>query len=148
DEQRDGGPLTAVVSHVFWATKLGGDRAAIGRTLKYAQRVYTIVGVLPPEFRFPNDSDVWTAWWVFPETSSRSAHNYEVVAHLGPDVRLEQAQREMETIAARLERAYPQSNENKGIIVTRLLERTVREVRGTLTLIFGVVIVVLLIACA
>src|SRR5262252_5104996 len=148
DEQRDGGPLTAVVSHVFWVTKPGGDRAAIGHTLKYAQRNYTIVGVLPPEFRFPNNTDVWTAWWVFPETSSRSGHNYEVVGHLRPDVALEQAQSEMETIAARLERAYPQSNENKGIIVTPLLERSVRDVRSTLTLMFCVVIVVLLIACA
>jgi putative ABC transport system permease protein len=148
DEHRDGGPLTAVVSHTFWTTKLGGDRAAVGRTLKFAQRIYTIVGVLPPEFQFPNNTDVWTAWWVFPETASRSAHNYEVVAHIKPGVSLEQAQREMETIAARLERDYPQSNENKGIVVTRLLDRTVRDIRSTLTLIVGVVVVVLLIACA
>jgi putative ABC transport system permease protein len=148
DEHRDGGPLTAVVSHDFWATKLGGDRAAIGRTLKFAQRIYTIVGVLPPEFRFPNNTDVWTAWWIFPETNSRSAHNYEVVARIKPGVGLVQAQAEMDTIASRLEREYPQSNENKGIVVSRLLDRIVRDVRGTLTLIFGVVIVVLLIACA
>src|SRR6185503_3269293 len=75
-EQRDGGPLTAVVSHSFWTTRLGSDRAALGRTLKYNQRVYTIVGVLPPEFRFPNNTDVWTPWWVFPPTTSRSGHNY------------------------------------------------------------------------
>jgi putative ABC transport system permease protein len=148
DEHREGGPLTAVVSHVFWMTRLGGDRAAIGRTLKFAQRLYTIVGVLPPAFRFPNNTDVWTAWWVFPETASRSAHNYEVVGHVKAGVSLEQAQAEMETIAAQLERAYPQSNENKGIIVSRLLDRTVRDVRATLALMFGVVIVVLLIACA
>jgi putative ABC transport system permease protein len=148
EEHRAGGPLTVVVSHAFWVTRLGGDRAAVGRTLKFAQRIYTIVGVLPPEFRFPNNTDVWTAWWVFPETASRSAHNYEVVGRLAPGVSLEQAQREMETIASQLERAWPQSNENKGIVVTRLLERTVRDIRSTLTLIFGVVIVVLLIACA
>src|SRR5712691_2416581 len=46
DEQRNGGPLTAVVSHGFWTAKLGGDRAAIGRTQKFAQRAYTIIGVL------------------------------------------------------------------------------------------------------
>ena len=148
DEHRNGGPLTVVVSHAFWTTRLGGDRAAIGRTLTFAQRVYTIVGVLPSEFRFPNNTDVWTAWWVYPETSSRSGHNYEVVAHIKPGVSLDQAQSEMETIAAQLERAYPLSNENKGSIVTRLLDRTVRDVRSTLTLIFCVVIVVLLIACA
>jgi len=103
---------------------------------------------MPPEFRFPNDTDVWTPWWVFPEVNSRSGHNYEVVAHIRHGVGLEQAQRDMDVIAARLERAYPQSNENKGIIVARLLDRIVRDVRATLTLIFGVVIVVLLISCA
>jgi len=54
--------LTAVVSHAFWAMRLGGGRDAIGRTLKYAKRAYTIVGVLPPEFRFPAATDVWTPW--------------------------------------------------------------------------------------
>jgi predicted permease len=148
DEQRDGGPLAAVVSHAFWVARLGGDRAAIGSTLKSAQRVYTIVGVLQPEFRYPNNTDVWTAWWVFPETASRSAHNYEVVGHIKPGVSLEQAQHDLDAIAAQLERTDPQSNDNKGIIVSRLLDRTVRDVRGTLALIVGVVIVVLLIACA
>jgi putative ABC transport system permease protein len=148
DEHRDGGPLTAVVSHEFWLTRLGGDRGAIGSTLKFAQRVYTIVGVLPAAFRFPNNTDVWTPWWVFPEVASRSAHNYEVVGHIKRDITVEQAQRDMDAIAGQLERTYPQSNENKGILVSRLLDRTVRDVRGTLTLIFGVVVVVLLIACA
>jgi len=148
DEQRDGGPLTAVVSHAFWATRLGGDRAAIGRTLKYAQRAYTIVGVLPAEFRFPAAVDVWTPWWVFPETASRSAHNYRAVARLKPDVGVEQAQAEMDTLAAQLERAYPQSNDGKGVAVDRLLDQMVRNVRTTLRLIFAVVVVVLLIACA
>ena len=42
--------------------RLGGGRDAIGRTLKSAQRAYAIVGVLPPEFRFPPATDVWTPW--------------------------------------------------------------------------------------
>jgi hypothetical protein len=46
-------PLTAVVSHAFWTTRLGGDRNALGQTLKYGQQLYTIVGILPPSFRFP-----------------------------------------------------------------------------------------------
>ena len=148
DEHRQGGPLTAVIGHQFWLARLGGDRGAIGGTLKCAQRVYTIVGVMPPAFHFPNDADVWTPWWVFPEVSSRSGHNYEVVAHVGPGISLERAQSEMDAIALQLERAYPQSNEYKGIVVAPLLDRIVRDVRGTLTLIFGVVVLVLLIACA
>jgi predicted permease len=147
-EQREGGPLTAVVSHAFWSTRLGGDQAALGRTLKYAQRLYTIVGVLPPEFRFPDNTDVWTPWWVIPATTSRSGHNYRAVGRLKAGVTVDQAQSEMDTIAAQLERAFPQSNENKGVAVDRILDQMVRNVRTTLTLIAGVVVVVLLIACA
>src|SRR6185369_15728164 len=145
-EQQEGGPLTAVVSHSFWMTRLGGDRAALGRTLKYAQRAYTIVGVLPPEFRYPAGTDVWTPWWAVPPTTSRSGHNYRAVGRLKPGVSLAQAQSELDAIASQLERAFPQSNENKGVAVDRLLDQMVRNVRTTLTLIFGVVVVVLLIA--
>jgi putative ABC transport system permease protein len=148
DEQRDGGPLTAVVSHAFWVTKLGGDRAAIGRTLKYAQRAYTVIGVVPPDFRFPAATDVWIPWWAFPETPSRSAHNYRAVGLLKRDVSLAHAQTEMEALGAQLERAFPQSNEGKTVAVDRLLDQMVRNVRTTLRLIFAVVVVVLLIACA
>jgi putative ABC transport system permease protein len=147
-EQQEGGALTAVVSHSFWTTRLGRDRAVLGRTLKYNQRVYTIIGVLPPEFRFPNNTDVWTPWWVVPPTTSRSGHNYQAVGRLKPGVTLDQAQSEMDTIASQLEHAYPQSNENKGVAVDRILDQMVRNVRTTLTLIFSVVVVVLLIACA
>ena len=147
-EQRDGGPLTAVVSHAYWRRALGGDRSALGRTVKYAERLYTIVGVLPAEFRYPVGTDVWAPWWVVAETTSRSAHNYRAVGRLKPGVTLEQAQSEMETIAGQLERAYPSTNDGKGVAVDRILDQMVRNVRTTLTLIFGVVVVVLLIACA
>ena len=148
EEQREGGALTAVVSHAFWATRLGSDRNALGQTLKYGQRLYTIVGILPPSFRYPAGTDVWTPWWVVPATTSRSAHNYRAVGRLKPDVTLEQAQAEMDAIGARLERAYPASNAGKSVAVDRILDQMVRNVRATLTLIFGVVVVVLLIACA
>ena len=148
EEQQEGGPLTAVVSHQFWVTRLGGDRAALGSALKYAQRLYTIVGVLPPAFRYPAGIDVWTAWWVVPPTTSRSGHNYRVVGRLKEGASLEQAQAEMDAIGSRLERAYPASNDGKGVAVDRILDQMVRNVRTTLTLVFGVVVVVLLIACA
>jgi len=148
DEHKAGGPMTAVVSHAFWRSHLGGDRSAIGRTIKYRDAIYTVVGVLTPEFNFPPRSAVWTAWWIAPETTSRSAHNYRTVGRLKPGVTIAQAQAEMDAIADRLERAYPQTNEAKGVAVDSLQDQMVRSVRTTLNLIFGVVIVVLLIACA
>ncbi len=147
-EHKAGGPMTAVVSHAFWRSHLGGDRSAVGRTIKYRDAVYAVVGVLTPEFNFPPQSAVWTAWWIAPETTSRSAHNYRAVGRLKPGLTIAQAQAEMDAIADRLEKAYPQTNETKGVAVDSLRDQMVRNVRTTLNLIFGVVIVVLLIACA
>jgi predicted permease len=146
-EQRAGGPLTAVVSHAFWVSHLGGDRSALGRSLTYEDHVYTVVGVLTPEFRFPVGTDIWSPWWVVPETRSRSAHNYRTIGRLKPGVSVAQAQAELDGISSRLEAAYPQSNASKGVAVDVLLEQLVRNVRSTLNLIFGVVVIVLLIAC-
>src|SRR5262249_3890556 len=81
-EQRDGAPTVVVVSYAFWLSHLGGDSSAIGRPIKYRERVYTVVGVLTPEFRFPGTTDVWVPWWTVPATQSRSAHNYRVVGRL------------------------------------------------------------------
>lgn len=148
DEHKAGGPMTAVVSHAFWRSHLGADRSAVGRTIKYRDAVYTVVGVLTPEFNFPPRSAVWTAWWIAPETTARSAHNYRAVGRLKPGASIAQAQAEMDAIADRLEKAYPQTNEAKGVAVDSLQDQMVRSVRTTLNLIFGVVIVVLLIACA
>jgi putative ABC transport system permease protein len=146
-EQRAGGPPTVVVSHAFWMSHLGGDRGALGRTLAYEDRVYSIVGVLTPEFSFPAGTDIWAPWWTAAETSSRSAHNYRTVGRLKPGVTLAQAQGELDGIATRLEAAYPQTNYAKGAVVDVLLDQIVRNIRSTLNLIFGVVVVVLLIAC-
>src|SRR5205814_8336513 len=108
-EQRAGADLVAVVSHAFWVNRLGADRSAIGRTLKCQERLYTIVGVLAPDVRFPAGTDVWTPWWVVPETTSRSAHNYRAIGRLTKTTSLEQARAETDATAARLESAYPRT---------------------------------------
>jgi putative ABC transport system permease protein len=143
-----GGTWVAVVSHGFWITRLGGTPDAIGRTLKYSDQTFTVIGVLPPAFRFPDNTDVWVPWTVTEETVSRSASNYRVVGRLKPGVSLAQAQAEMDGIARRLELAYPLANDGKGAAVDRLLDQQVRNIRATLNLIFAVVVTVMLIACA
>jgi len=148
EEQRPNGPMTVVVSDAFWRSRLGADPAALGRTIKYSVGICTVVGVLTPEFNFPANTAIWAPWWTAPETTSRSAHNYRVVGRLAPNVSLAQAQAELGGIADRLAQQYPQSNEGKGVAVDRLLDNLVRNIRTTLNLIFAVVVVVLLIACA
>jgi putative ABC transport system permease protein len=137
-----------VISYDFWTRRFGSRPDALGATVSFGERAFTIVGVMQPGFRFPSSTDVWYPAWVQPETTSRGAHNYRVVARLKDGVGVEQAQAEMTALAARLEQAYPASNAGKGALVVPLLEQLVGDTRPTLNLLAGAVGLVLLIACA
>ena len=149
EEQRSAAPGAVLISQSYWQNHFGGNTNALGRTIGMFDRTFTITGVLPAGFHFPEKTDIWfPANAVFPETASRSAHNYLVVARLKPDVSLEQAQAQMTSIGARLEQQYSRSNQDKSVVVTRMRDEMVSNVRVTLYLLLGAVGLVLLIACA
>src|SRR5262245_40720158 len=147
-EQVAGGPMTAIVGHEFAVRRFGSPASAIGATVTVAEFPLAIVGVMPAGFGFPGRTDVWAPSWLFSETTSRSAHNYNVVARMKPDVGIERAQAEIAAIASRLEREYPNSNAGKNAAVVSLQERLVGGTKDTLYLLLGAVALVLLIACA
>ncbi|MBZ5725846.1 MAG: ABC transporter permease [Acidobacteriia bacterium] len=148
EEQRQGGPLAAVVSDGFWKRHFGGNPAAIGGTLRAYDKAFTIVGVLPAGFGFPGKTDVWVSRSIFEANPHRSAHNFRAIARLKPGVSLEQAQAQLTTISARLEEQYPRSNQGKSFRAVRVRDQMVSGVRTTLYLLLGAVALVLLIACA
>jgi putative ABC transport system permease protein len=143
-----GDPPAAVISHEFWLRRFGGAPSAVGRSVSFGQRAVTIIGVMPQGFGFPGRTDIWFYPSAAGETTSRSAHNYRVVARLKDGATLEQAQAELSALAARLSAAYPASNEGKGAAVVPLREQLVGDSRPTLYLLLGAVGLVLLIACA
>ena len=145
EEIEPGGGGAVLISYEYWRSHFGGDARALGQTIRvYGLR--TIVAVLPPEFRFPEKTDLW---FVVSETDDpRAARNYLAVARLKPGVSLEQAQTEMSLIAKRIEREYPDTNQGWSVAVARMRDEMVRDVRLTLYLLLGAVCVVLLIACA
>jgi predicted permease len=148
DEQQPGGPLAVVITHAFWKKEFGGDPRAIGSTIKFDDRVFTLAGVLEPGMRHPARADVYYPAWLDPETPSRSGHNYRVIARLKPGVAVAQAQAEMAAIASRLEAQYPNSNSGKSVVVVPLLDLVVGNTRPMLYILFAAVALVLLIACA
>ncbi len=148
EEQREGGPLAAVVSDGFAKRHFGGNAGVIGGTLRAYDKVFTIVGVLPAGFGFPGKTDVWVSRSVFEVNPHRSAHNFRVIARLKPGVSLEQAQTQLTAIATRLEQQYPLSNKGKSFRAVRVRDQMVSGVRTTLYLLLGAVALVLLIACA
>jgi len=148
EEYRPNGPLAAVITDGFWRRQFDANPAALGTTLKFSERVFTIVGVLAPGFRFPARADIYYASWVRPETTSRSAHNYRVVGRLADGVTIQQADADLKTIARALEQQYPLTNADKLNQVQSLQSFVVGDTGNTLYTLFGAVAFVLLIACA
>jgi len=146
-EEKEGIGGAVLVSYAYWQSHFGGSTAVIGQSLRMLGKSIPIVGVMPPRFRFPDESEIW-----LPEESdagtSRSGHNYRVVGRLKPDATLEQAQAQMTAIGGRLARQYPDSNKGKSVAVVRMRDEMVRNVRLTLYLLLGAVALVLLIGCA
>jgi putative ABC transport system permease protein len=147
-EQNPGGPLAVVITDAFWKRQFSSDPKAIGSTVKFADSIFTITGVLPPGLRFPARADIYAPAWIRPAGTSRGAHNYRAVARLRDGVSVGEARAELLTIAKRLEAEYPSSNAGKLTDVITLQEQLVAGSKQTLFTLLGAVGLVLLIACA
>jgi putative ABC transport system permease protein len=142
-----GGTGAVMISNAYWNGRFGGDPRVLGQPVRVFGRTLPIVGVLPQGFNFPDKTNLWVSR-ITRGTESRGGQNDLAVGRLKPGIALERAQAEMTAIAARLEQAYPQSNKNRSVAVKRMRDDMVGNVRLTLYLLWGVVTVVLLIACA
>jgi putative ABC transport system permease protein len=100
-----------VISHSFWQSWFGGDPEVVGRRLTVNGGPFTVMGVMPPGFRFFDDADAWTPPW--PGSSNpinRRFHNWLVLGRLAPEASLHQARSEVDVISAQLQDAYPDSD--------------------------------------
>jgi len=151
DEDRE--PL-AMISHDFWQSRYGGAPDVIGRTVRLSGNVHTIVGVMPPEFQYPNSRfKLWvtfgSAMAATPEQmENRQFRIFRAVAHLKPGVSSAQMQAEVDALSQRLEQQYPTTNTGVRIEFTSMSERLLGDVRPALIVLLGTVGFVLLIACA
>lgn len=147
DEYGHAAPMVAVVSHPFWQSALGGGTDAAGRELKLFGATAEVVGVMPPEFGFPDAADVWIDAERY-VGESRTAHNFRAVGRLAPGASLEQAASDLESIAAALRQEHPNEiGADFGFAVRRLHDDLVGDSDATLVLLLAVVGAILLIAC-
>jgi len=150
-EDRAGGPMVAVISDKLWQRVFNRDAKVLGRSLTFNGQPYTVVGVMPPRMFSPRLAEAWFPLMqrtTTPEWQNRDNHQGLFGwGRLKSGASIEQAQAEMTTLAARLERQYPKSNTQVGAKITPLLENQVGEYRSSLTLLLCAVGVVLLIAC-
>jgi putative ABC transport system permease protein len=152
EEDQPEGPRVALLGYEYWQRRFAANPQVLGRTLTvdtFGRRVYTIAGVLPPGFRFPNQTEVWlpVGWDGIPR--QRRGPWLSVLARLKDGVPLQQAQAELNTIQARLEQQYREALIGSQVLVIPLLEQTLgRNLRRALLILWGVSGCVLLIACA
>jgi putative ABC transport system permease protein len=140
-----------VLSDGLWKRRFGTDRRIVGKTIALDGNSYTVVGVAPPRFRFPDRPDLWIPLVFGPEDlnpEGRGAHWIGVMARMAPNVTVAQANAEMVTLTRRLEQQYPESNTNMTAAVLPMQEYLVGDVRPALYVMLGAVAFVLLIACA
>lgn len=150
EEDTTGAPGTVILSHGFWLMRFGGDPTVIGRHVRLDDEPFTIIGVMPPEFRYPQRNvQVWTAMR-FREDDFADRGNcfLGVVARLKPGVRVEQARGEMQVVANRLSRAHPDVDDLSAITVIPMRDELSVRSRTTLTVLATSALCVLLIACA
>ncbi|HET9531413.1 MAG TPA: ABC transporter permease, partial [Blastocatellia bacterium] len=149
-EDRPGGDKVVVLNHGIWRTRYGADPGVLGQKMILNGEVFTIVGVMPEQFRFPwDETEVWIPFPYFPNfTNDRRSGSAGVVARMKPGVTLEQAQAEMRTVAGQLAEQYPDTNRDRGVLIIPFIETIVEDVRPSLLVLLAAVILVLLIACA
>jgi len=134
-----------LISYGLWQSRFGGTRDVLGSTLLMNGSPYTIVGVLPPDFRFLWNVDAWRLA-VRPGENRRN-NTYYLVGRLKPDVSIAQAQADVETISLALEHEYPDSNEKKRLRLTSLQQYLGADIRAGLILPAVVTACLLLLAC-
>src|SRR5438046_7015275 len=152
DEDKVGAPPVAIISDRIWQRVFSRSPKAIGQSIVLHDQNFTVIGVMPPQLTSPQDNDVWVSLMRrsdSPGWIDRSHHPMMFVwGQLKLGVTVDQARSEMKTIAAQLEKAYPETNKGETIVVTPLLENLVGKYRTNLGLLLGEVGLVLLIACA
>ncbi len=152
-EDKPGTPAVTLLSYSLWRSHFGGDRSIIGRVIALDGRSFSIIGVLPPDFRWTEKTDLLEPSGVWLTNNSLANERGErgamiVLGRLRAGISLSQARAEMEGIAARLAKNYPASNDQFGVALQLLREAFVSDIRPAVIVLFAAVTFVLLIACA
>jgi putative ABC transport system permease protein len=150
EEDRAGATPAVILSYGFWQRRFGEDESIIGKQLMLNQQSFTVIGIAPQGFQYGVEADVTVPIGLQAERFKNrgSDPGTSVVARLKPDLSQQQAETELNLIAARLEQQYPQSNRGRRVLLTPLHESFVGTVRQPLLILLGAVGLVLLIACA
>jgi putative ABC transport system permease protein len=147
EEDRPGAAGAVLLGHELWQRRFGSDPAVLGRHLTIDGEAVTVVGIMPPGFRFPVSGDLWMPLRQDLSTG-RGAHNLAVAGRLAPGVTLEGASADMSAVAADLAEHFPDSNGDVTVRLIPLEEEYLGGTRRSILIFYVVVSFILALACA
>jgi len=148
EDQRPNAATVLLVSHAYWQQYLGSSPDFSKFKLVADNQIYSVVGVMPEHFSFPNNTELWVPRGVFPKDESRTAHNWTVYGRLRNGASIGSARSELDVIASRLKQQYGVDTDMSTASVLRLQDAMTAQVRPALLLLLGAVAFLLLVACA
>jgi putative ABC transport system permease protein len=148
-EMQAGQDREIILSYKLWREQFGGDPRMLGKTVTLDKIPYAVIGIMPPQFPFPYDYGYAVPLVLSKaDLAARDEHGIPVLARLKPGVTLRQAQAELDAIAARLAKAYPEADKNWSFRVVSMKSQLVGDASTPLLILLSAVGFVLLIACA
>jgi len=149
EEGRAGGPDAVIISDRFWRRRFAANPNALGQKLHIGDSSYSIVGIMPASFLFPDrDVDLWSPVPIdTPYAQSRESTWYNVIGRLKPGVSIDQARANLATVQDQLAQQFPKTDAELSVGIDQLKETTIAGSRRSLWLLFGSVSLLLLIAC-
>ena len=157
DEEVDGRHRVAVLSDGLWRRRFGADPAIVGRVIPLEGGSYAVIGVMPADFMYPvgatRPTDLWVPYVVPADERIRNPQRVSIylqtIARLKPGVSVQQAEAQMDQVAAALEKAHPVWNKDSRVGVRPLRDHIVGgNTKSWMLMLLGAVAIVLLIACA
>jgi len=152
--QEDDRQNMVVLGYSLWQSRFGGDPSVLGRSVQLSGTSYTVIGVAPAWFRFPTaEFQLWAPLGLIDRDTPQQAANrafriFSAVGRLKPGVTVQQAQAAAQSVSARLGREFSATNEGVTFTLQPLYDRLVGDSKPALTILFGTVALLLLIACA
>jgi putative ABC transport system permease protein len=145
DEQRQGlASGVALVSHALWQSRLGGSSSIVGSRIRLDDRTFTVVGVMPPQYAFPYEAQVWLPIVLDPSDTTR---DFAVWAHMRPGVSRRDANADLDAVARRIRASIPGILPSYGINTMTIRENILGTEDAPLRALSAIVTFLLLLAC-
>ena len=148
DEDKPGAERVVLLSDGLWQRRFGRDKAIIGQTLMLNEVAHTVVGVMGPAFKFPEDSELWIPLRESEGSLRRDFKGLFTFARLAPGISIERARTSVTQVAARLAREYPENADWSAKVIPLRDEFIPSDIKLITLTMMGAVTFVLLIACA